>query len=340
MRIGVAGLGGMGTVHARNATATAGAELVAVAATRPERAAEVAAELGVRAATYDELTAADDIDGIILAARSVDHARIAQEVVRAGKHLLLEKPGATVLAEHDALRGVASEHPDQVVHVAYHRRFDPGFTELHRLVAGGAIGEPLLVLATSRDVRTPEPEDPGPAGGFLVDMACHDYDAACWLLGQEPEEVYVARQARVYPELLPLGDLDNGVVTIRFDGGGIATTHVSRTCAFGHDIRTEVVGSEGSAFLGNEASRRGVTLVTASDATRFPADYRERFGDAYRGELAAFVSACAGDGTHVPGLDDDRRAVAIGIAARASAVAGEPRQVGVDWAWEQVATPP
>ncbi len=101
-----------------------------------------------------------------------------------------------------------------------------------------------------------------PAGGFLVDMASHDYDTACWLLGQEPERVHVQRQVAVYPELDALGDLDNAVVTIRFDGGGIATTHVSRTCAWGHDVRLEVVGDEGSMLIGNDASHPGVSVVT------------------------------------------------------------------------------
>jgi predicted dehydrogenase len=136
----------------------------------------------------------------------------------------------------------------------------------------------------------------------------------------------------VYPELDPLGDLDNAVVTVRFDGGGLAVSHVSRTCAFGHDIRCEIVGSEGSILVGNVASRDGVAIVRRSDGARFPQDFRERFADAYRAELAAFLAACGG-GPRGPGLDDDRRAVAVGVAARASAVAGEPRAVGVDWPW-------
>ena len=157
-------------------------------------------------------------------------------MLRSGKHLFLEKPGATTMAGHDALTAEAASRPSQHVQVGYHRRYDAEFVEAHRLVASGAIGEPLLVLETSRDVMTPEPEDPIPAGGFLVDMASHDYDAACWLLGQEPIEVFAARQSTVFPELDALGDLDNAVVTVRFAGGGIATTHVSRTCAFGHDV--------------------------------------------------------------------------------------------------------
>jgi predicted dehydrogenase len=333
LRIAVAGLGGMGLVHATNARELEGGQLVAVASTRPERAEEIGRELGVRACSYQALLEADDVDAVVVAARSVDHASVAQDVLHAGKHVFLEKPGATTLADHERLRDAAAAQPEAVVQVAYHRRYDPEFLELRRVVASGAIGEPLLVLATSRDMWAPEPEDPVPAGGFLLDMAVHDYDAACWLLGQEPVETYVARQASVYPELELLGDLDNGCVTTSFDQGGIATTHVSRTCAYGHDIRTEVVGTEGSALIGNAASRPGVAVVSSRDRTEFPVDFRERFADAYRAELAAFVAACNGDGPRGPGLDDDLRAVAIGVAARSSSVARVPRAVGVDWKW-------
>ena len=74
-------------------------------------------------------------------------------------------------------------------------------------------------------------------------------------------------------------------------------------------------------------------MIDRSDAARFPADYRARFADAYVAELAAFVAACTGAGPPGPTLDDDRRAVATGVAARASAVAGKPLEVGTDWPW-------
>jgi predicted dehydrogenase len=333
VRVGVAGLGGMGEVHARNAASTPGLELVAVAAVRPGRAEEVAAEHGVRACTYEELFAADDVEAVVLAARSIDHADRAVEVLRAGKHLFLEKPGATSLAAHDRLRAGAEARPELVVQIGYHRRYDEDFVEARRLVASGAVGEPLVALQTSRDAGWTPDDDPVAAGGFLVDMASHDYDAACWLLEQEPVGAFAARQALVHPELEPIGDLDNAVVAIRFDRGGLATTHVSRTCRFGHDIRCEVVGTEGSVLVGNAASRPGVMVLTAGDRAAFPQDYRERFADAYRAELEAFAAACSGEGPRGPGLEDDRRAVAIGVAARASAVDGRPLEVGHDWPW-------
>ncbi len=335
LRVGIAGLGGIGMVHAHNALALEGVHLVAVASTRADRAAEVGAELDVRGCAYAELFAADDVDAVVLAARSIDHAEHACAVLAAGKHLFLEKPGATTVAGQAAVRAAAAASPGSVVQVGYHRRCDARWVEARRRIAEGAIGRPLLVVGVARDVRTPEPEDPEPTGGFLVDMASHDYDAACWFLGQEPIEAYAARQVSVYPELEALGDLDNAAVTVRFDGGGIAALHISRTCPWGHDVRVEVVGDEGSVFVGNAASRPSVTLMTRADGATFPQDYRELFADAYAAELAAFAAACTGDGPPGPGLEDDRRAVAIGVAARASAVAGRPLEVGPDWPWQR-----
>jgi myo-inositol 2-dehydrogenase / D-chiro-inositol 1-dehydrogenase len=338
LRLAVAGLGGMGVVHAQNAANAAGAALVALASYRPGRAEAVARELGLRVRTggYEEVLAAEDVDALVVAVRSIDHARVAEAALERGKHVLLEKPGATTLADHDRLARAAEARPELVVQVAYQRRFDAAFAHAHQLARSGAVGEPLLVVATSRDTDWPEGDDPRAAGGFLLDMAIHDYDVACWLLGQEPVEVYAARQAAVYPELEALGDLDNAVVTIRFDGGGLAVTHVSRTCAFGHDVRCELVGSEGSLLVGNSADGGpGVTVLTRGDAPRFPQDYRELFADAYRAELDAFVAACRGRSPRGPGLADDRRAVAVGIAARASAVGGSPLAVGRDWAWPE-----
>ncbi len=322
----------MGTLHAENAQRVPGAELVAVAAARDGRAEEVGTRLGVAHCTYAELFARDDLDAVVLAARSVDHGALAVEVLRSGKHLFLEKPGATSLAKHAALRQESAGRPGQVVQVGYMRRYDAGFVEAHRRVQAGEGGKSLVILLTSRDTEWPAGEDPRDTGGFLLDMASHDYDTACWFFDDEPVEVSVARQALVYPELAGLGDLDNGLVTIRFARGGIAVTHVSRTSPFGHDIRCEVVGSEGSVFVRGPGDG-AAAVVDRSDAARFPADYRARFADAYVAELTAFVDACADGRPTRPTLDDDRRAVATGVAARASAVAERALAVGTDWPW-------
>ena len=73
--------------------------------------------------------------------------------------------------------------------------------------------------------------------------------------------------------------------------------------------------------------------MTGAGREGFPQDYRELFTDAYADELAAFAAACRGEGPRGPDLEEDRRAVAVGVAARASAVAGRPLEVGPDWPW-------
>ena len=368
VRVAVAGLGGIGLMHAQNVARHPRAELVAVASATPERAAEVAATLGpgMQAFSHEQLPASD-VEAVVLCCRAREHVRYAFPLLAAGKHLLLEKPGATTLADHDRLRAAADAAPDSVLQIAYMRRFDPLFSEAHRLVAAGAIGEPLVVRMTSRDVDFdvgedpfPPGEDPADTGGFALDMAVHDYDTACWMLGQRPVRVSVERQALAHPQLLELGDFDNGIITVGFDGGGIATSHISRTCAFGHDIRAEIMGREGSIFVGNGAEGTGVTVLDARSGDRFPSDYQARFADAFRAEVAHFVDTCAaalgggGDGVRVGSsvasgdgslfaaatLGDDRLAVETGVAARASAVQERPLTVGQDWPWTPAATDP
>jgi predicted dehydrogenase len=348
VRVAVAGLGGIGLMHAGNIARCEGAELVAVASTTPERATEVAGELGpgVQAFTHAQLPASN-VDAVVLCCRAREHVRYAVPLLEAGKHVLLEKPGATTLADHDRLRTAAQAAPGSLLQIAYMRRFDPLFSEAHRLISAGAIGEPLVVRMTSRDQEFPADEDPFDTGGFLLDMAVHDYDTACWMLGQRPVRVSAERQALVHPQLLEVGDLDNAIVTVAFDGGGLATSHISRTCAFGHDIRAEIMGSSGSIFVGNGAGGPGVTVLDFATGDRFPSDYQARFADAFKAEIGRFIAACTSvlsgadaataaaetSSGAAATLDDDRRAVETGIAARASAVAGRPLTVGEDWPW-------
>jgi scyllo-inositol 2-dehydrogenase (NAD+) len=343
VRVAVAGLGDIGLMHAQNVAAYPGAELVAVASATMERAAEVAAKLGpgVKPFSHEELPASD-VEAVVLCCRAREHVKYAVPLLEAGKHLLMEKPGATTLADHDRLLAAAEAAPDSVLQIGYMRRFDPLFSEAHRLVAAGAIGEPLVVRMTSRDQEFPAGEDPADTGGFALDMAVHDYDTAGWMLGQRPVRVSVERQALVHPQLLQLGDFDNAIITVSFDAGGIATSHISRTCAFGHDIRAEIMGREGSIFVSNGAEGTGVTILDADSRDRFPTDFQARFRDAFRAEIAHFVDTCAAalggaaaDGSLVAAatLDDDRRAVETGVAARASAVQERPLAVGEDWPW-------
>ena len=117
VRVAVAGLGDIGLMHAHNVARQDAAELVAVASATPERAAEVAAELGpdVRALSHGQLPGTDDVDAVVLCCRAREHVKYAVPLLEAGKHVLMEKPGATTLATHDRLAAAAAGGCRQLV---------------------------------------------------------------------------------------------------------------------------------------------------------------------------------------------------------------------------------
>ncbi len=329
VRLGIAGTGFISAVHRGCALRSDGVELVAVASARGRATRDRVGPLDpdVRLLTMDELAGCDDVDAILVCTRTADHADHAVRVLEAGKHLLLEKPGAISLADHDRIEAAAAARPDRVVRVAYHRRHDPGFREVAERVAAGAVGPPFAVQLASREDFPPSADD-GPAGGFIMDVGVHDFDTARWLLGADPTSAYTLAHNPVYLE----SDLDNAYITIGH-GGAVATTHLSRTSTLGMEIRCEVLGPDGSVVLAQAATGTGVTVLGPGMEPRFPADCRDRFAAAYQAQMDDFAAACRGDVTPNATLADDRFAVATAAAARASATRGEPLEVGPDWPW-------
>ncbi len=328
--LGIAGTGFISAVHRQCAVRSAVVDLVAVASARGRATRDRVGALDpeVRLLTLPELLESPDIEAVLVCTRTRDHADHAVEVLRHGKHLLLEKPGAISLADHARIQAAAAEHPELVVRVAYHRRHDERFSEVQRLVAGGAIGRPFAVQLASREDFPPSAED-GPAGGFIMDVGVHDFDTARWLLGRDPVSASTHVQNPVYRD----ADLDNAYVTVTH-GDALATVHLSRTSTVGMEIRCEVIGPEGSVVLAEAATGAGVTVVSRAAGTRFPADCRERFASAYQAQMDAFAAACRGIETPNATLEDDRWAVATAVAARAGATSGERLEVGPDWDWQ------
>jgi myo-inositol 2-dehydrogenase / D-chiro-inositol 1-dehydrogenase len=333
LRLGILGTGFISAVHRECARRSDQVRLVAVASARgrPVRERVEPVDADVELLTPDELLAHAGVDAVLVCSRTADHAEHAVAVLEHQKHLLLEKPGTISLAGHDRLEAAAAAHPGCIVRVAYHRRHDPAFRELVRVVRSGAIGEPFAVQLTSREDFPPSAAD-GPAGGFIMDVGVHDFDTARWLLGDEPVSAYALGQNAVYAG----GEPDNVHVTVGFRRGA-ATAHLSRTSSLGMEIRCEAIGRDGSAVLAQAATGTGITVVSAGAGVTFPADCRDRFADAYRAQLDDFARACGGAEAPNATLADDRAAVAIAVAARASAVRGEPCAVGRDWAWEPAA---
>jgi predicted dehydrogenase len=334
VRLGIAGTGFISRVHAACALQSPYVELVAVASARGRARRERVGQLdaAVELLTLDELFASDEVEAIMVCTRTSDHAAHAVEVLGRGKHLLLEKPGATTVPGQRLIGDVAAAHPELVAMVAYHRRHDPGFREVAERLAAGEIGAPFAIHLTSREDFPPSDADAA-AGGFIMDVGVHDFDTARWLLGRDPTAVFTQVHAPVFSDT----DVDNAYITIAL-GDAAATVNLSRTSAYGMDIRCEVVGPGGSIQIAEPAVGGATAVLTAESQSAFPADCRDRFHEAYQAQMDAFGRACRGEATAGATLEDDRWAVATAVAARASGVRGERLEVGPSWDWNLAAT--
>ncbi len=156
LRVGIAGTGFAGRVHAR-AARLAGAQLAGVAASTPERAAAARVELGAERdfPSAEELVTAEGIDVVHVCTPNHLHLPLARAAVEAGKHLICEKPVALDSAEAEEL-AAAAERAGVIVTVPFVYRYYPTVREL-RVRLGSAAAPHLL------------------SGGYLQD----------WLLGAD-----------------------------------------------------------------------------------------------------------------------------------------------------------
>jgi myo-inositol 2-dehydrogenase/D-chiro-inositol 1-dehydrogenase len=147
-------------------------------------------------------------------------------------------------------------------------------------------------------------------------MTIHDFDMARWLLGEEPVEVYAIGEALVDPRVKELGDIDSAMVLLRTKSNRLCHINNSRRAAYGYDQRIEVFGSKGMLRAGNKTP----STVERSDGdavcTEKPLHFfLERYADAYRAEMDAFVSSLKRNKAMPVGAEDGRQALVLAEAA-------------------------
>jgi predicted dehydrogenase len=198
IRVALIGNGWIQSFHARGVEAYPGAELVAVANHREESARAFADRHGIARVTTDwqGLAADPAIDAAIVATPNALHAPQSIAFLRNGKHVLVEKPMATSVAECDAMIGAAASSGASLM-VAHCWRFRDEVIAMRDRIAAGAFGE--VVKTRGYGVHAgwgPSGWFTDPAlagGGALVDMGVHAIDTARFLLGDpDPRRVCAA----------------------------------------------------------------------------------------------------------------------------------------------------
>lgn len=330
LRVGVIGIGRMGTTHAKNFVGRVeGARLVAVSDVDKERLERFAAEIGgvETFIDYRELIASDRVDAIVIVGPTDQREEMLLEAFPTGKPIFCEKPLSLSLEGVRRIKSAAAEHRP-FLQVGFMRRFDPGYAAARRTIEEGAIGRPIAVHAISLDPHLPSYEYIASSGGIFADLSIHDFDIVRFLMGDEAVSVYSVGGVYKYDRLLEYGDVDNSLCTLRFAQGGFGSVHGSRNATYGYDIRAEVYGTEGAVRIGYERQTPLLLLQKGGASHDFVPYFFERFESAYLLEMQAFVDAVRRGDPPPVGIEDGERALMIAEAARRSLETGAPEPIG------------
>ena len=323
LRIGLLGAGRIGRIHGSNVAAHPRARLGAIFDASREAARGLADLTGAEVVDVEAVIDSPDIDALVICTPTDTHADYIEQGARAGKAIFCEKPVSLDAERTRACLRVVEETGARLM-VGFNRRFDPSFSALQRRIRDGEIGEVELVTILSRDPAPPSPDYLIRSGGLFRDMMIHDFDMARFLLGEEPVEVYAIASNLVDPEIGRAGDVDTAAVVMRTASGKIAQISNSRRATYGYDQRIEVHGSRGLLAAGN----RRTTTVEFADARGYSVDpalpfFLERYAEAYRAELDAFVAGTLDGRILAPTGLDGLRAQELADAATAVARTGK-----------------
>jgi myo-inositol 2-dehydrogenase / D-chiro-inositol 1-dehydrogenase len=319
----VIGCGRIGRVHAGNLARNPRVRLAAIYDLMPQALAQVAGELGVRAARdLDEIWSDRAIGAVLIASSTDTHVPLITAAVKAGKAVLCEKPVDLDLERARACwREIAGANPR--VMLGFNRRFDPSFRALRERLQRGEIGALELAVISSRDPAPPPAAYIKVSGGLFRDMTIHDFDMARYLAG-DIGSVSAFGANRVDPAIGALGDIDTCALTLKARSGALIQINNSRRSAYGYDQRIEVFGAGGMLLAGN----RRPTTVSGWSAEHTGAQdpvlnfFIERYREAYQAEVEAFMAAVEEGRPMTPDFSDGLEALRLADAAQESLKSG------------------
>jgi predicted dehydrogenase len=335
LRAGIVGCGLIGRRRAQEAAEHAATECAGVSDLDLTLAANVAAETNASVfADWQALVTSDEIDIVCVATPNGFLAEIAIAALRAGKHVLLEKPMGRNIAEARAIAQAATT-AGRRVKVGFNHRYHPAIARAHDELVAGTIGKPINARARYGHGGRPgyerewrgNPELAG--GGELTDQGVHVADLLHWFVGV-PTSVYAVTQTAIWP----LGDLeDNGFAILRYPGDVIASFHTSWT-QWKNLFSLEIFGERGSLVV--EGLGRSYGEETLTIAIRKPeggAPIMDRIvydgeDHSWRDEWADFVNGIVTGAPFLGDANDGIVAMETLAALYRSATSGVPVTYG------------
>jgi inositol 2-dehydrogenase len=311
----------MGQIYARHLAQAPGVRIAGVSDVVASRAQELAGELDVAAWTpdYHDLLEDAAIEAVFVTSSTSTHREVVTAAAGAGKAIFCEKPIALTLEDTDAMIA-AIDRAGVMFQAGFMRRFDSGYVAAKEQIEAGVIGKPVTFKSVGRDPFCPDLEyaRPSVSGGLILDMAIHDFDLGRWLMADEVKRVQTEGGTLAFPQLNTVGDIDNAVVNMLFEGGALGNVEVSRNAIYGYDIRTEILGTEGGLNVGYYQQTPLLVMTTQGIQHDMVPYIVQRFGDAYRAQTLDFVERVRAQKPPAVDAHDARAALVIGLAASRS----------------------
>lgn len=318
IEVALFGAGRIGKIHAANLARQPNAKLRYVIDVNQAAAAELAAVYGASVGSADAVLDDRAVSAVVIASSTDTHADLLLRAAAARKAIFCEKPIDLDIARARKCAQAVGEAGVTCL-IGFQRRYDPTFAALKARLAAGEIGEPEMLIVTSRDPGAPPVDYIKVSGGIFKDMLIHDFDIFRWILDDEAASVYATGSCLTDPAIATAGDLDATAVTLRTRRGRLAQINTIRRAAYGYDQRFEVLGSKGML----QANNHRPTEVVGSTAVSVSQDkpehfFLERYRIAYANEMAHFFDALA-TGTPVrTTVDDGLKALELAEAAAIS----------------------
>lgn len=318
------GAGRIGQVHAETlAYGVPGAHLAGIADLNAAVVEETAKRLNVPRWTTDPLELINDpsVQAVAIASPNDTHADLIIAAASAGKAIFCEKPIDQDLARTEqALAAVAQAGVP--LQLGFQRRYDAAHLHTKRAVQEGKLGQLIFVHSHTRDPEPPPSTLWASAGGIFKDTCVHDFDALRWIVGEEIVEVTAMASVGQSTNFTSAGEPDIAVIMVRFANGVLGHIDAVRGVQYGYDVRTEIIGTEATLMGGfhrdtpvTEFRQEG---VRHDHVFWFP----QRFGQAYRDELRAWIENLAAGHPVTPNGEDGRVALLLALAAQESVTQG------------------
>jgi UDP-N-acetylglucosamine 3-dehydrogenase len=330
LRIGVIGLGWFGEIHCDAIIGVPNLELAALCTRTPDRLAALAAKFGVKKTyrDYRDLLADSDIDAVSIVTMWDQHTAPAVAALEAGRHVFLEKPMASTVADCKAIIA-AAKRSKGILQVGHICRFNPRYRAAKQAIEEGRIGK-IVALSSRRNIPAAWTPTILNKIGPIVGDAIHDTDLMLWFTGDRIVSAYaqtVDVRGLKYPDI--------GQTMYRFASGATATLEtvwcMPEKTPYDIDERMNITGTEGFVQIQDTFPNLGIAdkgKFHSPDTTYWPMLEGSR-GGALREEFLYFAGcALKGVKPKIGTPEDAMAALEATLAAEESARTGNVVKIG------------